>query len=112
MLCTASPASSDSYSYLHEIRVTLFTGPNNTDMEVPTLFFMYTPMETDMSFYGFVDEKQGQYFHVGIIRAGGQRGLGRWWLIAGNHTNEITVRAAAGQPGLRPAQSLLTQSNY
>ncbi|KAI8423217.1 hypothetical protein MSG28_014254 [Choristoneura fumiferana] len=33
-------------------KVTLFTGPDNTNMEIPTLFFMYTPIETDMSFYG------------------------------------------------------------
>lgn len=44
--------------------------------------------------------------------ADGQTRLGRWWLIAGNRTNEITARTAAGLPGLRPAQSLLTQSNY
>ncbi|KAI8429391.1 hypothetical protein MSG28_000034 [Choristoneura fumiferana] len=40
-------------------KLKLFTGPNSTDMEIPTLFFMYSPIETDMSFYGCVDEKQG-----------------------------------------------------
>ncbi|KAI8438753.1 hypothetical protein MSG28_011157 [Choristoneura fumiferana] len=39
-------------SQLFVAKVTLFTGPDNTNMEIPTQFFMYTPIETDMSFYG------------------------------------------------------------
>lgn len=53
--------------YLFSFWVTLFTDPDNIDMRIPILFFVYTYLRTRVTFYGRVHEKHGRCFHVGYI---------------------------------------------